>query len=50
MEAQLFFGDKPIEPRSWFQKSFSQVNTQMSQPLLNMKGDSPQNAKPKNYF
>ena len=33
-----FFGDKPIEPRSWFQKSFSQVNTQMSQPLLNMKG------------
>ena len=50
MEAQLFFGDKPNEPRSWFQKSFSQANTQMSQPLLNMKGPSPKNGKPGKKF
>ena len=35
---RCFFGRKPIQQSSWFQKSFSQLNTQMSKPLLKKRG------------
>ena len=52
----VFFGRKPNQQSSWFQKSFSQLNTQMSQPLLKMKGppeplqNPPKMQKRSNFF
>ena len=38
---RCFFGRKPNQQSSWFEKSFFQLSTQMSQPLLKMKGPPP---------